>query len=138
MWLWVDSGDTLQWGSHTITADAGGASITAIITSTSVTYDPGDGAAPVTCLNPGTPRPWNPTDLLEHHSPSGCEYTYLTTSELGNRDSRFTVTATVTWDVTWTTTTGESGRFTLTLASDTTTSIHVGELRAVTVPNPPH
>ena len=136
MWLWVDTTDPLQWGTHTLSASAWDLSATADVTPTSVTFDPGDGSDPVVCLDPGTPRPWDPTEPLRDHSPSGCEYTYMTTNELGNVDSRFTVTATVTWTVTWSSTDGQQGQFTTDMVSTDSASIHVGELRVVRVPTP--
>ena len=136
MWLWVDTTDPLQWGTHTLSASAWDLSATADVTPTSVTFDLGDGSDPVVCDNPGTPRPWDPTEPLRDHSPSGCEYTYMTTNELGNVDSRFTVTATVTWTVTWSSTDGQQGQFTTDMVSTDSASIHVGELRVVRVPTP--
>ena len=136
MWLLVGPDDPLQWGTHTLSASEGGVSVTATVTATRVSFDPGDGSTAVTCKKPGTLRPWLPDDPLDHHSPSGCEHTYLHTNELGNPDSRFEVSATVTWTVTWTATTGQAGTFTLTTTSSENPTIHVGELRVVRVPNP--
>ena len=135
MWLWIDTSDPLQWGSHTLTASESGTSVTATVTPTSVTYSTGDGGTE-TCTTGGTYRPWNPNDLLSHHSPSGCEHTYMTINTKGDRTSRFTVTATVLWTITWTATTGQAGSFTTTLESTSSASIHVGELHVVTIPNP--
>jgi len=135
MWLWIDTSDPLQWGSHTLTASESGTSGTATVTPTSVTYSTGDGGME-TCTTGGTYRPWNPNDLLSHHSPSGCEHTYMTINTKGDRTSRFTVSATVLWTITWTATTGQAGSFTTTLESTSSASIHVGELHVVTIPNP--
>ena len=137
MWLWVETTDPLQWGTHTISASESGVSVTATVAPSYVSYDPGDGSAPVTCGNPGTIRPWNRNDLMSNHSPSRCEHTYMTTNTLGDPDSRFSVTATVTWKVTWSATNGQNGSFTTDTTSTSTTSIHIGELRVVRVPNPP-
>jgi len=135
MWLWVDATDDLQWGTHTISATAGDMSVTATATATSVTFDGGDGSAPKTCHNPGSPRGWHPNDPMSKHSPSGCEHTYLHTNELGNVNSRYEVSAIVTWTVKWSATDEEAGSFTMDVASTTSPSIHVGELRSVMVPN---
>jgi len=131
MWLWVDATDDLQWGTHTLTATQDGTTVTATVTPTTATFDPGDGTTPITCPTPGTPRPWNPDDLLSHHSPTGCEHTYTTTNQLGSIDSRYTITATVTWTIDWTTTDHQHGTFTTTTTSTDHTTIHVGELRIV-------
>jgi len=134
MWLWVDATDDRQWGTHTISATEGGTGVTATVTSTMIRFDPGDGSPPVICRIPGTPRAWNPTDLMRNHSPSKCEYTYMETNTLGDINSRFTVSATVTWTVAWTSTDGRAGSFTTDVASDSNPSIHIGEIRTVLVP----
>ena len=136
MWLWVDAKDDHQWGTHTISATADGLTVTATVTAKKVSFDPGDGSPPVTCRSAGTFRPWNVRDPLSHHSPSGCEYTYPHTNELGNMNSRYEVSATVTWEVVWTATDGEAGSFTVDVPSTSSPSIHVGEIRAVMVPDP--
>ena len=133
MWMWTSNTDDLQWGSHTLTNSDGNLSVTATVTSTSISFDPGNGDSPVVCDSPGTPRPWDPDDLLSHHSPSGCEYTYMRTNTLGDKDSRFTVSATVTWTVTWSSSDGQYGTFTTTTQSADNPAIHVGELRTVLV-----
>ena len=134
MWLWTDDSDDLQWGTHQLTDSDGGVSVEATVTSTSITFDPGNGDTPVTCDTAGTPRPWNPTAPLAEHSPSGCDYTYMNTNTLGDKNSRFTVTASVTWTVTWSSSDGQYGTFTSTTQSTDNPTIHVGELRTVLVP----
>jgi hypothetical protein len=131
MWLWVDATDPLQWGTHTVTATADGFTVTATVTADQATFEPGDGTSPVVCRSAGTPRPWDPYDPLDHHSPTGCEHTYLHTNVLGDITSRYTVTAAVTWKITWTTTDGQAGTLTTQVASTTEAAIHVGELHAV-------
>ena len=137
MWLWVDTSDDLQWGSHTISASLDGVSITATVSASSVTFRMGDDSDPVTCQGPGTPRYWDPNDLLSHHSPSGCEYTYVTTNTLGDKRSRFEVSSSVTWSVSWSASTGEQGSFTTIVESTSPASIHVGQIKVVAVPVPP-
>jgi hypothetical protein len=141
MWLWVDATDPLQWGSHTLSATAGALTATATITATQSRYDVGDGTPVIVCRNPGTPRPWDPKAPLKEESPSGCQHRYMRTNELGNIDSRYTVSAEVVWEVIWSATDGEHGYFTMIVSSDDNPhvdnpTIHVGELRAVLVPNP--
>ncbi|MCL2482127.1 MAG: hypothetical protein FWF43_01670 [Propionibacteriaceae bacterium] len=131
MWLWVDATDPLQWGTHTITASQDSLTVTATVTPSQVSFDPGDANGLVTCKTPGTPRPWDPNDPLSHHSPTGCEHTYLTTNTLGDTTSRYTVSATVSWSVAWSTNDGQSGSFTTTTSSTSNPAIHVGELRVV-------
>ena len=137
LWLWVDTSDDLQWGSHTISASLDGVSITADVTASTVTFTMGDDSDPVSCKGPGTPRYWDPNDLLSNHSPSGCEYTYTTTNTLGDKRSRFEVSSSVTWVVTWSASTGEQGSFTTVVESTSPASIHVGQIKVVAVPVPP-
>jgi len=133
MWMWTSNTDDLQWGNHTLTDSDGNLTVTATVSSTSISFDPGNGDSPVVCDSAGTPRPWDPDDLLSHHSPSGCEYTYMHTNTLGDKDSRFVVTATVTWTITWSSSDGQYGTFTTTTTSTDNPAIHVGELRTVLV-----
>ena len=136
MWLWVDQSDPRQWGTHTLSASLDGVTMTATVDANRVSFDPGDGSEPVVCANPGTYRPWDKNDLLRNHSPSGCEHTYMKTNTLGDRDSRYLVTAAVTWRVTWSATNGQSGAFTTEVASAEPASIHVGEIYTVNGPPP--
>ena len=136
MWLWVDKQDDLQWGTHTLSVSEGGITVTADIRSTQATWDVGDGTTPIVCKNAGTPRPWNPKELINKHSPSGCEHAYMHTNELGNVNSRYDVSVTVTWEITWSTTDGQYGYFTMDVPSAEVASIHVGELHVVSVPMP--
>ena len=136
MWLWVDSSDDLAWGVHSLSASESGVTISARVTASKVTYDPGDGSPPVVCNSAGSSRPWNPNELMEKRSPSRCEHVYMKTNTLGDRNSRYTVSATVTWTVAWTSNDGQSGSFTLDVASAESLSIHVGEIRVVRVAPP--
>ena len=132
MWLWVDDRDDLQWGTHEISGEDAGLSVSASVRATSVSFDPGNGDDPVVCQGAGTVRVWDPRAPLAQHSPSGCEYTYRHSNELGDVDSRFEVSATVTWTVSWQSSDGQSGSFTLEVASVESASIHVGEIHIVT------
>ena len=136
MWLWVDATDSHQWGHHSVTVTQAGISISVTATATQVSFDPGDGSKPVTCSSPGNVRVWNPRDLLSRHSPSGCEHTYLQINTLGDKSSRFVVSASVTWSVSWSASTGEAGSFTTTTTSVDNPGIHVGEIHVVRVPVP--
>ena len=135
MWLWIDSTDSLQWGTHTLNPTAGGFSLNITVTASEVRYDPGDGSRAVVCRNPGTPRYWNPKDPISRRSPSGCDHKYLRTNTLGEIDSRYTISATVIWDVNWTASDGDYGHFTVEMSSIDNPSVHIGEMRAVIIPN---
>jgi hypothetical protein len=92
-WLWVDSS---LWGSRSAVASVPGLSVTATATPVSVTWSMGDGAT-VTCHGAGTP--WRIGTDPDVESPD-CRHTYT----IASRDApggRFTVTASITWRVTW-------------------------------------
>ena len=137
MWLWTDTANDHQWGSHTLTAAIPGASITAHISATTLSVDPGDGSPAVVCHNPGSPRPWNPDqDYIANHSPANCEHVYEQTSTLGDPTSCFVVTASVTWVVDWQATTGQAGRFSFALPSEDPVCVHVGAIHVVNLVPP--
>jgi len=128
LWLWIDnSTDPATWGGHTLSANQSGVSVTATINPTVVTFTTGDGGT-ITCTSPGTPRVYDPAALLSQHSPSGCEYIYGHTNRLGDPGSRFTVTATVTWSVTYQASDGQHGGFTVQTHSTDNPTIHIGQL----------
>jgi hypothetical protein len=135
MWLWIESPDDRQWGAHTLSADAGGLAVTAEVKATTATFDPGDGSEPVVCHGTGIARPWHiaKDDSLADHSPTGCDHAYMETNTMGDMDSRYTITATVTWSVDWWSTDGQAGSFTIDMASQDNPAVHVGELHAVIV-----
>jgi hypothetical protein len=90
MWLWVDAS---TWGTRRATASVPGLSGTATATPVAVQWSTGDGDS-VTCRGAGTP--W--TEAVDPLTPSpDCGHTYTTSSG----DGTFTLTATVTWNVTW-------------------------------------
>ena len=95
-WLWVDAS---SWGRRTATATVPGLSVTVVATPSTVTWRPGDGTVHV-CHGPGTA--YDPA-----HAPAAqqtaCSYTYRRNS-LGEPAGRYHMTATITWDVAWTTT----------------------------------
>jgi hypothetical protein len=89
-WLWVEPG---AWAVFDATAEVPGLSVTVTATPTSVRWDMGDGTQ-VTCTGPGTP--W--VEGGPEHS--DCTHTYQFVSA-GEPGGRYTVSATVTWAVSW-------------------------------------
>jgi hypothetical protein len=92
-WLWLDQAG---WQPTTATAAVPGESVTATATPTSVTWNFGDGTS-LTCQGPGTP--YSAGNSPQQPSPT-CGHTYTTTSA-NQPNAAFTVTATVSWTVTW-------------------------------------
>lgn len=116
-----------SWGQPPLTATASvpGLSLTAIATGQSITWDMGDGHT-VSCSNPGTP--YEPSDGLRP-SPT-CPYTYTQPSG-GQPNGAYTITATITWQVAWKASTGQTGVITPAPTTTATTTVKVGELQAV-------
>jgi len=89
-WLWVDAA---VWHDYTATAAVPGLSLSVTAAPVSVTWQTGDGAS-VTC-GPGTV--WEPgTDPAA--ASADCGHTYTTSSR---QTGTFTLTASITWRVTW-------------------------------------
>ena len=131
MWLFVDADDPLQWGTHELSVSLEGVTMTATVQANRVSYDPGDGSAPVVCTNQGIERPFNDRELMRNHSPYGCEHIYMHTNVLGDKNSRYVVSAMVTWRVTWSATNGQSGAFSFDVASVESPAVHIGVVRVV-------
>jgi hypothetical protein len=93
-WLWISR---TPWAPVEKTAAVPGESVTATAVPAVVTWQMGDGRK-VTCDGPGTPY----TAAYSPSSPSpDCGYTY-TRPSAPQPGGVFRVTATITWDVSWT------------------------------------
>lgn len=97
-WLWVE-----DWTPRRASAAEGPLTVTVVATPRSVTWRMGDGSS-VVC---GRGRPWDPA-LREEQQATDCSHTY-TRSSATQPDLKYQARATMTWDVTWTATNGESG-----------------------------
>jgi hypothetical protein len=98
--FWVEG-----WQPMSRTVELRGVSATVTATPTGLTFDPGDGAAAVSCAGPG--RPWTVADGNEAPSGGACGYTYRSVTPNGP----LTATTSVQWSVSWTSNTGASGTF---------------------------
>ena len=87
-----------------------GVSATATATPRALTFDPGDGSAPVSCPGPG--RPWRSSDGFDAPGSGECGYQYTDVQA-----EPVTATVSIQWDVVWTGTGGTGGTF-----NDITTS----------------
>lgn len=81
------------WVVRSETASIGAVASTVTATPTRVEWDPGDGAPTITCHGPGST------------SDPDCVHTY----DRSTRGATLPVTATITWEVAWSATTGEAG-----------------------------
>ena len=86
-WLWLDAA---SWGPRAATASVPGLSVTATARPSRLVFSAGDGVS-VSCVGRGTP--WTQGTDPEAGSPT-CGHTYT-------RRGVFTLTATVTWEVSW-------------------------------------
>ena len=121
-WLWISRA---VWTPRSKTATVPGESVTATATPVSVVWHPGDGSA-VTCSGPGVPY----TSAFSPSSPSpDCGHTY-TRSSAGQPGAAYHVTATITWDITWTATGGAGGALPP-LFTTAATAFRVAESQAV-------
>ncbi len=125
-WLWVSRA---SWGTRTATASIPTLSVTVTAVPVAVTWTMGDGGR-VACDGQGTPfDPAHPT-----RQPS-CAYAYRRSSA-GQPAGRFTVTATTTWNITWTASGSVTGGGTLPpLARSAQTTLAVAEVQAINTSN---
>ncbi len=93
VWLWLDPA---SWGARSATASVPGLSVTATATPARLVFSAGDGST-VTCSGPGTA--WSPGGDPRAASPT-CGHTY-SVSSAGAPGGTFTLSATVTWHITW-------------------------------------
>lgn len=91
-WLWVDG-----WAPLSATASVGPVAVTVTATPEQVSWDMGTGDV-VVCDGPG--MPYDVGRPAEGQS-TDCSYTYRRSSS-GQPGQRYAVTATQTWDVSWT------------------------------------
>jgi hypothetical protein len=128
-WLWINSSIWRQWSA---TARAGGVVATATATPVRVVFRTGDGGT-VVCDGPGDPYDVNgPT--AQH---TYCSHTYRSSSA-GEPDTdgnpnqaAFQVTATITWDVTWSTGGSASAGVLPALTTTSTARLRVEQIESV-------
>ncbi len=116
--LWIDRGD---FAAQSVTAQVPDQAVTATATPRSVTWDMGEGTT--TCQGPGAA------------GGTGCGYTYERSSA-GRPGHKYTIGATITWDVTWTCTgtCDQAGGALEPLTMTTTARLEVGEVQTESKP----
>ncbi|WP_315092729.1 hypothetical protein [uncultured Cellulomonas sp.] len=119
VWLWTEVGPT-TWGPNSATAAVPGLSVTATAQARLIEWDMGDGRTE-TCKNPGTPYYTGGVT-----SPT-CQHIYEQSSA-GQPNEAFPVTATTTWDVTWT---GGGASGALTVTRQSAASVRIGEMQVL-------
>jgi hypothetical protein len=118
-WVWVNNWQPLQR-----TVDLRGVSATVTATPTSLSFDPGNGDASMSCPGPG--RPWTQADGNRAPTGGGCAYMYRSVTAAGP----LTAATGITWSVAWTSNTGAGGTFPA-LSTTTTSSFLVEQIQVV-------
>jgi len=124
VWLWVEKGPE-TWGPSSASAEERGLSVEITASVSNLTFDLGDGGPPINCPGGGTPYPKGATGP----SPD-CGYAF-TKSSRQQPGQKFTITATTTWTVEWTSSSGATG----TIGPETreaTVGVRINELQVVT------
>ena len=129
-WFWIDP---TVWHNYTVSATAGTVSATAVARPIAVRWTTGDGsvvtcAGPGTAYDPGMPASWQTTQ---------CAYTYRNTSIGqptldGNPDNgTYVVSATIQWDVSWSSTGVAGGGALPTLSTSSAALLRVVQIESV-------
>jgi hypothetical protein len=117
---WTSAG---TWKPLSATASAAGFTATVTARPVALVYDPGDGAAAVTCSGPG--RPWEQSDGNNPPSDGACGYQYHQVTS-----SPITSTQSIIWKITWTGTGGSAGEIPQ-LATSTSGQLNVMQIQTV-------
>lgn len=120
------------WKTFTATARAGGNYAAVTAKPVSLSFDPGDGSAPVSCAGPG--RPWVTSDGNGPPTQGACAYQYSKVTGPGS-DNPITSMQTITWQLTWTGSGNTSGTLT---SKSTSTSGKLNVMQIQTVNCDPH
>lgn len=119
LWLWTEVGPT-TWGPNSATASVPGLSVTATAQARRIVWSMGDGRSE-TCAGPGTPY------YVGGITSPTCQHIYEKASA-GQPDGAYPVTATATWDVTWS---GGGASGSLSVTRQSTASVRIGEVQVL-------
>lgn len=119
-WLWISGS---WWKAYMATASTGRVSATVTAKPVSVAWSTGDGAT-ITCDGPGTA--WTPGS---NDNASDCQHTYRKATDPADGKS-IPLSATVTLEVTWTSSIGLGGTLDP-IDRTTTVQVAVGEIQAI-------
>jgi hypothetical protein len=101
-WFWVPAG---QWHARTVTVTAGPVWATVVAAPIGLAFQPGARLSPVRCAGPGTAYDRRGPSTQQH---TDCSYTYQRPS-IGQPESVYHASLTVTWRVSWTGSGGVGG-----------------------------
>lgn len=119
-WLWLDE---QWWTTYSATASAGRVSATVTARPTTAEWDTGDGGG-TTCRGPGVRWQRGMPDDATY-----CKHSY-TRSSAGQDGGTFTLSAAVTFEITWTSNTGGGGSLEA-IERTASRDVEVGEIQAV-------
>jgi len=124
VWLWAEKGPE-TWGPISNDAEERGLRVDITASVTNLAFDLGDGSPRVNCPSGGTPYPKGATGP----SPD-CGHVF-TKSSKQQPGQKFSVTATTTWTVSWTSSSGESATLEPQIR-EATVGVRINELQVVT------
>ena len=116
-WMWAKAPSAQTWGPASASRSSGGLTVNVVARAQTVTWDMGDGSAPIVCTGPGTPYS---ASYGKAPSPT-CGYSGYT------RQGTYPVSALTHWVVAYTSNVGIDGTLVLDLTS--TASVTIGELQ---------
>lgn len=119
-WLWVDDG---WWRSYSATASAGGVIATVTASPRRAVWTMGDGGR-TTCSGPGVEWRRGMRDDATY-----CSYIYRRSSAQ-EQDGKYTLSVTVTFEITWTSNIGESGTLPA-ISRSASRQVEVGQVQAL-------
>jgi hypothetical protein len=125
-WFWLD-----RWQSESAAAQSANVRATVVATPYVVVWNPGDGESNVTCWNQG--KAWDPNWPT---AKTDCGHVYIHRSTLKSPGATFSLSATISYRVTWSATNGESGTFDQPISTTGTVPLLVHEIQAVIGPGP--
>jgi hypothetical protein len=93
-WFWVPAG---SWRARSVTVSAGAVWATVTAAPVGLTFEPGGGVSPISCVGPGTAYSRREPAVAQH---TDCAYTYLLPST-GQPGDAYQASVTVSWRVSW-------------------------------------
>lgn len=129
-WLWINPS---MWHSYSASASVAGVTASATAVPVSVRWTTGDGSS-VVCTGPGTPYR---STVASSAQSTTCSHVYRTTSAGqpsadGNpNDGAFTVTATITWEVSWSSSIAGTGGALPSLQTESSARLRVEQVQSV-------
>jgi len=123
-WFWIPA---TSWHPLTVTVTAGPVWATVTATPSGLSFDPGTGAAPVTCQGPGFA--YNPAlPAADQHT--DCSYTYVQPST-GRPGNAYSASVSVVWQIVWTGSGGAGGVLAPALSVPVSILIRVAQAEAL-------